>query len=165
MRVVRPIFLTFLISSVTTMEAAKASLSKYINIPEVPVLSIISRITPNIVATTFSSVVDTMKWLWDDDSSEKVLDLEVMRTLQQGYTPSPPPARELPSTLSPPARGSGQRRRSSTNRVRWSPVTEIINDDGVVQKSPLRPCAEPMVVATPQADYLNVRLFPLVSVG
>eukprot|EP00047_Mylnosiga_fluctuans_P003752 m.230770 g.230770 ORF g.230770 m.230770 type:complete len:150 (-) comp12112_c0_seq1:244-693(-) len=142
---------------------ARDMLVDFLLIPPAPLVSAISHITPPSVKAAITSVVDTVKWLWSDDPSEAVLDLEVIRALQQGHPRESiacPPLKcsvdTAPADAPRPAR-----RRASTNRVTWSPVTETINADGEVEKSPLRPGHDCMS-RSPAADFCNVRLFPLV---
>ena len=128
--------------------------------PPVPLTHIgsaLAQYAPVSVKAAFHSVVDTMKWLLTEEPSEAVLDMEVMRALQQNFQASPKTETKTEAIVSE----SPRRRRPS--RVHWSPTCESINADGEKETSPIRPAAECRAKWTPEASFFNLSLFPLIS--
>lgn len=137
--------------------------------PPVPLAQIGSSLVqfaPESVKCALNSVYDTVRWLLAEEPNETVLDMEVMRALQQNFQasqkePQSPPFTSLDvktGTVQPPASESPQRRR----RVHWSPTCESISVDGEKETSPIRPGVE-MRNFAPESTFFNLSLFPLIS--
>lgn len=139
--------------------------------PPVPLTHIgsaLAQYAPVSVKAAFHSVVDTMKWLLTEEPSEAVLDMEVMRALQQNFQARPPEDSEsFPSLTKTEAKTevivSESPRRRRPSRVHWSPTCESINADGEKETSPIRSAAECRAKWTPETSFFNLSLFPLIS--
>lgn len=163
-------------------EVARDMFLDFVMQPPVPLVqlgSAIARVAPRRVKTALHSMVDTVKWLLAEDAADTVLDMEVMRALQQNCQTGPAPPRlafiqspcssvASPASLpySTPTSPTATPRRTARAgcRVSWSPTCEAISAEGEIERDlPLRPSADNCGPRRPEHNFGNIGLFPLVK--
>jgi len=115
--------------------------------------STLAHFAPKSVKDAVSSFVDTLRWMLAEEpnekASERTLDLEVIRALQEKYVATHPSG--TPSPRISPGPNCSSPRRSMSQHVRWSPVCQTIYLNGEVENAPLRPCVEAKPPLSPLA--------------